>query len=410
MALETMTPLPRAMLIDMDDTILSAYGRPEIAWNKVAAEFSNELAPLSSQQVASAVLESGRRFWTTAEAAWRLKLAEARQVVVKDAFAVLAAAGQPALPADLAVRLADRLTAYREEEMFMFPGAHDAIDALKARGVKLALVTNGAADTQRAKVERFELAHRFDHIQIEGEHGFGKPEERAYLHAMEALGVTAPETWMIGDNLEWEIEVPQRLGIYAIWMDAHGDGLPADTARQAGPDHPVADGTAAGGASIEPQQAPVPLPNQKYRKQPHAQIQTGRWQWVMPARPFDTSGKSPALIQGAASSRRAGIHFTSPRLFAGVKGVGERPLWCSGPASDIVWGLYATALPVASISTALQAAPQKSSPACPRLRRNWCESSDPPLIPACQPADQSRPNSSKTTRMTRMTPMMPMPP
>ena len=30
MALNTMTQLPRAMLIDMDDTILSAYGRPEI--------------------------------------------------------------------------------------------------------------------------------------------------------------------------------------------------------------------------------------------------------------------------------------------------------------------------------------------------------------------------------------------
>ena len=81
---------------------------------------------------------------------------------------------------------------------------------LKALGVKLALVTNGAADTQRAKVERFELAHRFDHIQIEGEHGFGKPEERAYLHAMDALGVTAPDTWMIGDNLEWEVVAPQQ--------------------------------------------------------------------------------------------------------------------------------------------------------------------------------------------------------
>ena len=229
MALKTMTSLPRAMLIDMDDTILSAYGRPEIAWNKITAEFTSELAPLSSQQVAAAVLESGRRFWATAEAAWRLKLAEARQLVVKDGFATLAAAGQPALPEELAVRLADRLTAFRDEEMFMFPGAHDAIDALKALGVKLALVTNGAADTQRAKVERFALAHRFDHIQIEGEHGFGKPEERAYLHAMEALGVTAPDTWMIGDNLEWEITVPQRLGIYAIWMDHHGDGLPADT-------------------------------------------------------------------------------------------------------------------------------------------------------------------------------------
>jgi putative hydrolase of the HAD superfamily len=221
-----MKPLPRAMLIDMDDTILSAYGRPEIAWNTIAAEFAAELAPLPPQQVAASVLTFARNFWANAEAAWRLKLGEARRLTVKGGFAALAAAGHRALPDDLAIRLADRFTAYREEEIFVFPGAHEAIDKLKALGVKLALVTNGAADMQRAKVERFELTGRFDHIQIEGEHGFGKPEERAYLHAMDALGVTAADTWMVGDNLEWEVVTPQRLGIYAIWMDVHGEGLP----------------------------------------------------------------------------------------------------------------------------------------------------------------------------------------
>jgi putative hydrolase of the HAD superfamily len=57
-----MTHLPRAMLIDMDDTILSAYGRPEIAWHNVAAEFAAEFGPLTSQQVATAVLDSARKF------------------------------------------------------------------------------------------------------------------------------------------------------------------------------------------------------------------------------------------------------------------------------------------------------------------------------------------------------------
>jgi putative hydrolase of the HAD superfamily len=218
--------LPRAMLIDMDDTILSAYGRPEIAWNHIAAEFADELAPVLPQQAAAAVLTFARNFWATAEPAWRLRLEEARRVAVRGGFAALAAGGHPRLSDDLANRIADRFNRYREEEMFVFPGAHEAIDELKTLGVKLALVTNGAADTQRAKVERFALAHRFDHVQIEGEHGFGKPDERAYLHAMKALGVTARETWMIGDNLEWEVEAPQRLGIYAIWMDVHGDGLP----------------------------------------------------------------------------------------------------------------------------------------------------------------------------------------
>jgi putative hydrolase of the HAD superfamily len=224
-----MTKLPRAMLIDMDDTILSAYARPDLAWNNVATEFESELAPLLPQQVAAAIVDYGRKFWATAAPAWRLKLAEARHEVVRGGFAALDEAGHPSLPRSLGIRLADRFTAYREEQMFVFPGAHDAIDALKALGVRLALVTNGAAIDQRAKIERFALAHRFDHIQIEGEHGFGKPEERAYLHAMQALGVTAPETWMIGDNLEWEVEAPQRLGIYAIWLDAHGQGLPPES-------------------------------------------------------------------------------------------------------------------------------------------------------------------------------------
>jgi hypothetical protein len=30
---------------------------------------------------------------------------------------------------------------------------------------------------------------------------------------------------MVGDNLEWEIVAPQRLGIYAIWHDGYGVGL-----------------------------------------------------------------------------------------------------------------------------------------------------------------------------------------
>ena len=77
------TKLPRAMLIDMDDTILSAYGRPEIAWNQIAAEFADEYGPLSPQQVASAVLTSARKFWSAAGAEWRLKLDEARRIVAR---------------------------------------------------------------------------------------------------------------------------------------------------------------------------------------------------------------------------------------------------------------------------------------------------------------------------------------
>jgi putative hydrolase of the HAD superfamily len=157
-----------------------------------------------------------------------MRLSDARREIVAGAFAVLANAGRRMPPVDVALQLADRFSAYRDENMRLFPDAHNVIDALRARGTRLALVTNGASEVQRAKIARFGLAHRFDHIQIEGEHEFGKPDERAYLHALRQLGADARDAWMVGDNLEWEVAAPQRLGIFGVWFDAAGKGLPRD--------------------------------------------------------------------------------------------------------------------------------------------------------------------------------------
>jgi putative hydrolase of the HAD superfamily len=224
--------LPRAILFDMDDTLVQAYGRADETWLAIAAEFAAELAPLSPVELSQAVSRFARDFWADAERHrfWRLQLGAARREVVVGALAALAQAGHRVPAAEVGHRLADRFTAHREENAALFPDAHAVVDAFRARGVRLALVTNGASDLQRAKIQRFDLARRFDHIQIEGEHEFGKPDERAYLHAMRTLEVEARDTWMVGDHLEWEVAAPQRLGIYAIWCDTIGKGLPAESA------------------------------------------------------------------------------------------------------------------------------------------------------------------------------------
>src|SRR5438045_7715100 len=137
-----MSTLPRAMLIDLDDTILSAYGKPDVAWLAVV-KFSAEFGALSPQQVANAIAASRRAFWQSAGAEWRLRHEQARREIVRNGFRALCADGVvAALSDELAVRVADRFNAYREEQMFVFPGAHDAIDGLKALGAKLALITN----------------------------------------------------------------------------------------------------------------------------------------------------------------------------------------------------------------------------------------------------------------------------
>jgi putative hydrolase of the HAD superfamily len=160
---------------------------------------------------------------------WRLRIYEARREIVLRSFVVLSAAGRPTPSVAVAHRLGDRFSDFREQEMKLFPDAHHVLDTLKQRGARLGLVTNGASAPQRSKIKRFDLEHRSLHIQIEGEHDFGKPDDRAYAHAPRTLGVDARETWMVVDNLEWEVAAPQRLGIHAIWLDSAGKGLPRDS-------------------------------------------------------------------------------------------------------------------------------------------------------------------------------------
>lgn len=224
-----MTDLPAAILFDLDETILSFGSRRQIL-QEVIEQFPEAFAGVDPAPAAQEMEAAFRAFWSdeARHAVWRQNLGEGRILAVQQGFERLAARA-PGLTADFARTFGTRFHHYREAQAKTFPGAIETIEALHRRGVRLALVTNGAAEPQRAKVERFDLARRFHHVQIEGEAGFGKPEPQAYLHAMKTLGVEAHQTWMVGDNLEWEVAAPQRLGIYAIWHDHLGEGLPPDS-------------------------------------------------------------------------------------------------------------------------------------------------------------------------------------
>jgi putative hydrolase of the HAD superfamily len=139
---------------------------------------------------------------------------------------------EDAAVAALAAKVADWYGSERDQAMNLFDDAIDTIRWLRERGSKLALLTNGNGAAQRRKVDRFGLEPWFDAILIEGELGFGKPDERVYRLALERLDVAPGITWMVGDNLEWDVAVPQRLGIWGIWIDLRGTGVPRGSAAR----------------------------------------------------------------------------------------------------------------------------------------------------------------------------------
>jgi putative hydrolase of the HAD superfamily len=212
----------RALLVDLDDTLLDYTGGVDESWREacsaVAVPAGVDLEPL-----VTAIAGARRWLWSDPErhrrertdmpGAWR-KIAARALIEIR-------------APQALAADIAGDYAARRWARMALFPGVPEALDRLRQRGVSLALVTNGDRTQQRWKVDRYDLARFFDVILIEGEFGAGKPDASVYRHVLDALGARPSEAWMVGDNLEWDVTAPQRLGLRGAWVDVQGEGLPA---------------------------------------------------------------------------------------------------------------------------------------------------------------------------------------
>jgi putative hydrolase of the HAD superfamily len=224
---------PKAILLDLDDTIIDLTRATENLWRVISEQFAPQ-AGVSAIAFADALNHTRTWFWDGPDRhrEWRMKINEARGEIVRHALQRLSV-DAPHIP--LAVSQIDESLLF--DGIQPFPNAIETLHHFRAQGMRLALLTNGASAPQRRKIEQFKLAPFFDCILIEGEFGVGKPDERVYRHALQQLNVQPHETWMVGDRLEWEVAAPQRVGIAGIWVDYKQAGLPPNSTIQ--PDHVV---------------------------------------------------------------------------------------------------------------------------------------------------------------------------
>ena len=215
--------LPKAILFDMDDTII-AFGAVSMdSWLSVCEIHVGDLPGWTADQLVEGINSYREWFWSDSERhkLGRMNTINVRYEMVRGAF------GRMGIYAPrVANSISEQYIEEHERRVHLFPGAIETLQALNEKGVSLALLTNGNKASQRGKINRFNLEPYFNYILVEEEFGMGKPDERVYLHALEQLGTNASDAWIVGDNLEWEVAAPQRLGITAIWHDHAGKGLP----------------------------------------------------------------------------------------------------------------------------------------------------------------------------------------
>jgi len=157
--------LPKGILIDLDDTILEDSGVTAECWRE-ACETCQEGSAVDPAALWDEIQRTRTWYWSNParHRDGRLDLDRARLEVVEIALRTLGieAPGH-------AAKVARAYGTMRDERIRPFPGALETVRWLRSRGCRLALITNGNALGQRAKVDRFQLAELFDVILIECE-------------------------------------------------------------------------------------------------------------------------------------------------------------------------------------------------------------------------------------------------
>lgn len=215
---------PKAILFDLDDTIISFDGVSGAAWRAICESFVVEYKPrFDASEMLEAVGHARRWYWSDPDREYygRMHLLEARRSVVAEAFRLLGI-----VDAAAAARTADAYSRLQNDSLHLLPGAYEALEKIRSLGIRTALITNGTSEAQRGKLQRFGLEKFFGCVLIDEETGFSKPDARIYRLALEKMALAPGDCWMVGDNLIWDVHGAQQVGIFAIWNDYKKTGLP----------------------------------------------------------------------------------------------------------------------------------------------------------------------------------------
>ena len=205
----------RAVFLDIGDTVM----RPNPSWEDVYAiafrEFGVEVSIPELDRALRAAYHHGG--WGLTEPFEATEEASFERAVLIDQAAI-AELGIGPMPPEFFRRL---------HELFMltshwhvFPDAHDALQAIRERGLVLGAVSNWMWDLPEL-LHALELVSQFDFVAASARVGFEKPHRGIFEYALKEAGVAPDEAIHVGDHVDADVAGARALGIDAVLIDRH---------------------------------------------------------------------------------------------------------------------------------------------------------------------------------------------
>lgn len=102
----------------------------------------------------------------------------------------------------------------------LYDGVTELFEQLKAKGIKIGIITDGRPEGQRNKLEALGVKHMADDIIITDELGgiqFRKPCDIAFRIIQNRWKMNSEDIVYVGDNPIKDFQAPQQLGMNCVW-------------------------------------------------------------------------------------------------------------------------------------------------------------------------------------------------
>jgi len=100
----------------------------------------------------------------------------------------------------------------------LFDGVKETLQALKERGIRIFLLSNGQREFTLPELTAFGIVHYFDRICSSSDLGICKPDPRFFEHLMALEGLNAQNTLMVGNDHTSDIAGAHHLGMDALYI------------------------------------------------------------------------------------------------------------------------------------------------------------------------------------------------
>lgn len=206
----------RALFFDLDGTLLDNAGHQESI-----SRTCEKIAAIQPDLDVARLLEANTRvwalYWSEVEDKWTLGVLDGASVNLEAWRHTLRACGDDDESMEQRAAQTHRQLANAADRLF--DDAQEVL-ALAARAqIPLALITNGASDSQRGKLSALDIERWFDAIVISGEIGVAKPDPVVFESALIRLGVGQENVWHVGDNLVTDVAGARAAGLTSVWLN-----------------------------------------------------------------------------------------------------------------------------------------------------------------------------------------------